>query len=69
MFLKADEGILLLRVGGQTWPQQNGSAAKWEWIFDKLWLRTNGVNTNGAAAEVMSFDGSGKRYALALLRR
>ena len=26
-----------------------------------LWLRTNGVNTNGAAAEVMNFDGLGKK--------
>ena len=26
-----------------------------------LWLRTNGVNAYGAAAEVMSFDGSGKK--------
>ena len=33
------------------------------------WLRTNGVNTNGAAAKVMNFDRLGKRYALALLVR
>ena len=26
-----------------------------------LWLRTNGVNTNGAAAKVMYFDGLGKK--------
>ena len=26
-----------------------------------LWLRTNGVSTNGAAAEVASFDGLGKK--------
>ena len=25
------------------------------------WLRTNGVNTNGAAAEVMNFDRLGKK--------
>ena len=31
------------------------------------WLRTNGVNTNGAAAKVMSLTDWGKRYALALL--
>ena len=34
-----------------------------------LWLRTNGVNTNEAAAKVMNFDRLGKRYALALLGR
>ena len=28
------------------------------------WLRTNGVNTNGAAAKVMNFDNGGKRYAI-----
>ena len=33
------------------------------------WLRTNGVNTNGAAAKVVKFDGLGKRYALSLLGR
>ena len=26
-----------------------------------LWLRTNGVNTNGAAAKVMNFDRLGKK--------
>ena len=31
------------------------------------WLRTNGVNTNGAAAKVMNLTDWGKRYALALL--
>ena len=29
------------------------------------WLRTNGVKTSGAAAEVMDSDGLEKRYALA----
>ena len=24
--------------------------------FEQLWLRTNGVNANGAAAKVMNFD-------------
>ena len=33
------------------------------------WLRTSGVNTNAAAAKVMSFDRLGKRYALALVGR
>ena len=37
--------------------------------INKGWLRTNGVNTNGAAAKVMNFDRSGKRYALALSGR
>ena len=32
-------------------------------------LRTNGDNTNGAAAKVMNFDRLGKKYALALLGR
>ena len=40
------------------------------WIGDVfrrvVWLRTNGVNTHGAAAKVMNFDRLGKRYALAL---
>ena len=27
----------------------------------RLWLRTNGVNTNGAGAKVMSFDRLGKK--------
>ena len=27
------------------------------------WLRTNGVNTNGVAPKVMSFDRLGKKYA------
>ena len=31
------------------------------------WLRTNGVNTNGVAAEVMNLTAWGKTYALALL--
>ena len=31
------------------------------------WLRTNGVNTNGAAAKVMILTDWGKRYAPALL--
>ena len=26
-----------------------------------IWLRTNGVNTNGAAAKVMNFDRLGKK--------
>ena len=30
-------------------------------------LRTDGVDTHGAAAKVMNFDRLGKRYALALL--
>ena len=34
-----------------------------------FWLRTNGVNTNGAAEKEMNFDRLGKRYALALLGR
>ena len=33
---------------------------------DGHWLRTNGVNTNGAAAKAMNFDRLGKKYALAL---
>ena len=33
------------------------------------WLRTNDVNTNGAAAKVMNFDRLGKKHALALLGR
>ena len=33
------------------------------------WLRTNRVNTNGAAAKVNMFDRLGKSYALALLGR
>ena len=28
---------------------------------EPLWLRTNGVSTNGASAKVMSFDGLGKK--------
>ena len=35
----------------------------------KLWSRTNGVNTNGAAAKVMNLTDWGKRYALAHLGR
>ena len=31
------------------------------------WLRTNGVNTDGAAAKVINFDRLRKKYALALL--
>ena len=31
------------------------------------WLMTNGVDTNGAAEQVMSLTDWGKRYALALL--
>ena len=27
------------------------------------WLRTNGVNTDGAAAKVTSFDGLGKKVS------
>ena len=30
------------------------------WVFF-VWLRTNGVNTNWAAAKVMSFDRLGKK--------
>ena len=30
------------------------------WRAGGLWLRTNGVNTNGAAATVMNFDRLGK---------
>ena len=26
-----------------------------------VWLRKNGVNTNGVAAKVMSFEGSGEK--------
>ena len=33
------------------------------------WLRTNGADTNGAAAKVMTFDRLRKMYALALLGR
>ena len=38
-------------------------------VAPHIWLRTNGVNTNGAAAEVMKFDRLRKRYALAVLGR
>ena len=31
------------------------------WGGSAFWLRTNGVNTNGAAAEVMDFDRLGKK--------
>ena len=34
-----------------------------------IWLRTNVVNTNGAAAKVMFLSDWGKRYTLAILRR
>ena len=30
-------------------------------VSDDVWLRTNGVNTNGAAANVMNFDGLEKK--------
>ena len=30
-------------------------------LYAACWLRTNRVNTNGAAAKVMSFDGLGKK--------
>ena len=36
-------------------------------VVDEPWLRTNGVDANGAAAEVRNFDRLRKRYALALL--
>ena len=41
------------------------------YLYYHSWLRTNGVNTSGAAAKVMNSDRSdwGKRYALALLGR
>ena len=32
------------------------------------WSRTNGVNTNGAAAKATNFAGLGKRYVLAFWR-
>ena len=31
------------------------------YIYYRDWLRTNGVNTNGAAAKVMKFDRLGKK--------
>ena len=37
------------------------------WSTSNLWLRTNGVNTNGVAAKVMLFDGLGEKYARAFL--
>ena len=37
------------------------------YIYTHIWLRTNGVDTNGAAAKVMNFDRLWKKYALALL--
>ena len=30
------------------------------YIYIYVWLRTNGINTNGAAAKVINFDGLGK---------
>ena len=33
-------------------------------LFARPWLRTNGVNTNGAAAKVRTFDGLGKEVRL-----
>ena len=30
-------------------------------VVQHLWLRTNGVNTNGTAAKVMIFGGLGKK--------
>ena len=30
-------------------------------VASSPWLRTNGINTNGAAAEVMNFDRLGKK--------
>ena len=35
------------------------------WGVPVFWLRTNGVNTSGAAAKVMNFDRLGKKYDLA----
>ena len=29
-------------------------------MADPIWLRTNGLNTNGAAAKIMNFDRLGK---------
>ena len=46
---------------------RRGSPAAISRRTQHLWLRTNGVNTNGAAAKDMRFDRLGKRYALALL--
>ena len=53
------DGPSLVEAG----PQEEGRALD-DWL---PWLRTNGVNTNGAAAKVMTFDRLGKRYALARL--
>ena len=36
-------------------------------IIVTIWLRTNGVDTTGAAAKVMSFDRLGKKVRLATL--
>ena len=36
---------------------------------ERFRFRTDGVNTNGAAAKVMNLTDWGKRYALALLGR
>ena len=48
----------------------DGSAPVSPWRCQSMpWLRTDGVSTNGAAAEVMNVDRLGKRYALALLGR
>ena len=33
----------------------------WSSLSTLLWLRTNGVNTNGAAARVMNFDSLGRK--------
>ena len=38
-------------------------------LGDVPWVRTNGVNTNGAAAKAMNFDRLGKKVRLALLGR
>ena len=40
---------------------QGGCVAHFEELADHLWLRTNGVSTNGAAAKVMNFDRLGKK--------
>ena len=73
-----DFGIILILRGGIPGPTGNSPESLSQAILagiisvgrlGVIWLRTNGVNTNGAAAKEMNSGRLGKRNAPALLGR
>ena len=59
--------IIIIIISSSSSSNRNSRGQQEHTNVQAFWLRTNGVNTNGATANIITCFRIGKRYALALV--